>query len=83
MTPAQADLLRRLIATDRDWRTQATQGNIMHRDDRGVEVNRLIAGVDPRTAQSLVDAGLAEVVNIRGSQNWIFLGKYEPYDSLE
>lgn len=82
MTPAQVELLRRLIEADRDYHTKVYGKELAHRDDRGVEVG-WINGVNPRTATSLVEAGLAEIVNIRTDQNYIFLGRYNPYDPKE
>ena len=45
----------------------------------GVEVGA-INGVNPRTAEALVEMGLGEIVNLHGNNGFIFLGKYQPYD---
>lgn len=79
MTPAQAQLLARLIAEDRRYRTMVRDGELTHRDDRGVEVS-MFNGVNPRTAQKLAELGLIEILMIRKGQNFAFLGRYEPYD---
>jgi hypothetical protein len=82
VTPSQADLLRRLIAADRDYRSHLAAGQCVSADDRGVEVG-LINGVHRSTAHSLVAAGLAEMLDIgRGSNSWLFLGSYDPYDAV-
>ena len=39
-----------------------------------------INGVNPRTAEALVEMGLGEIVNLHGNNGFIFLGKYQPYD---
>lgn len=80
MTPKGLELLKALIEADRWWRTRREAGEIMSMDDRGIEVSRLMTGVSPRTAEQLVNLGVAEVVQIRGRQNYIFLGKYDPFD---
>lgn len=80
MTPAQADLLRDLIAADRRYRSLVSSGLPAHPDDRGVEVCSL-TGVDPRTARSLEEAGLVEVLDTgRTGSKWVFLGRYAPYE---
>ena len=40
-------------------------------------------GVNPRTAEALVEMGLGEMVNLHGNNGFIFLGKYQPYDEPE
>lgn len=83
MTPAQIDLLQRLITADRLYRSRVKLDIPSDPDWRGIEVGS-ISGVDKRTANSLVEAGLAEMVDIHGRGHaYIFLGKYEPYDTLE
>lgn len=80
MTPAQAELLRRLIEADRMYRTSIRNGD--HRfgqDDRGIEIGA-INGVSIKTAESLAKQGLAEILDIGRSNSYIFLGKYQPYD---
>jgi hypothetical protein len=81
MTRRQIELLRDLIAVDREYWLKRASGEPVHRDERGIEIWKAYNGVDPRTVDSLVDAGLVEVVNIRSNQNWVFLGKYD-LDSL-
>ncbi len=81
MTPAQADLLRRLIEADRAYRSRLAARELVGPDDRGLEVCAL-QGVDPRTARSLVAAGLAEMLDIgRTRSPWLFLGNYAPNDA--
>lgn len=83
MTPKALELLKALIETDREWRTRREAGEVVSIDDRGIEISRVINGIDPRTAEQLVKHGLAEIMNIRGRQNYIFLGKYYPYDEAK
>ena len=84
MTPKALELLKALIDVDRKWRTRRERGELVSRDDRGIEVSRIINGVDPRTAEQLVKLGVAETVNIGGLRNtYIFLGKYNPFDAEE
>lgn len=74
MSPAQIKLLQNLIAADRDYWLKQAAGELAHRDDRGIEVGW---SCDSRTADSLVKAGLAEMLDIgKGSNAWIFLGNY-------
>lgn len=54
MSPAQSDLLRRLIAADRSYRTAVARGESADLDHRGIEVIGL-NGVCRRTALSLVE----------------------------
>jgi hypothetical protein len=79
MTSAQAELLRRLIAADRAYRANIEAGGeLVSLAERGVEVG-WINGVNPRTAYSLEDAGLIELVDIFGNGHaWAFLGSYRP-----
>jgi hypothetical protein len=78
MTSAQAELLRRLIATDRAYRAKIAIGELADNDERGVEVG-WINGVNPRTAYSLEEAGLIELVDLFGNgRSWAFLGAYQP-----
>lgn len=51
---------------------KAAAGELADRDERGVEIG-WINGVNPRTADALCEAGLAEIVNIRCDQSWLFL----------
>lgn len=76
MSDAQIELLLRLIQADQKYHEKRDAGEVMSRDYRGVEVGP-INGVSTRTAQSLVDAGLAEMLDpIGAGHSWIFLGKY-------
>lgn len=78
MTPSQANLLQELIKLDREYRTKVANGDPdACNDDRGVEVGW---SCDVRTARVLEGLGLAEIVNIRPAQDYIFLGKYAPLD---
>lgn len=79
MTPAQQRLLQRLIEADRAYRTAVNQADPWVSNDwRGVEISPLF-GVSPRTAESLMEMGLCEIVNM-GNRNCVFLGRYNPYD---
>lgn len=82
MTDAQIALLKRLIEADRSYHSKKLAGLPVAREERGVEVGP-INGVDRRTANSLIDAGLAECVALHHGNGYLFLGKYEPYDELE
>ena len=83
MSTSQLELLLRLIAADRDYRSRRAAGLAVHPDERGVEIGYINA-VDPRTARCLVAAGLAEAVStgINGGR-WLFLGRYEPLDTVD
>jgi hypothetical protein len=81
MSPQQADLLKRLIAEDRTFHAKKNAGIPAHSDERDVEVG-WINDVNPRTANSLVCLGLAEIVRIRPGQAWIFLGSYHAFDEV-
>ena len=80
MSPTQIDLLLRLITAERKHPAlQDTGTPDLSANDRGVEVNLELNGVHPRTAQSLVDAGLAEITDLPGLRGrWIFLGSSAP-----
>lgn len=80
LTDAGVDLLQRLVKADRWWRTKKEKGEYESMDYRGIEISPLITGVYMSTAQALVKAGLAEIMSPDGRRNYIFLGKYEPYD---
>ena len=80
MSPTQENLLWRLIAADREYRILVASKRVVSNDRRGVEVGS-INSVDPRTAKTLEDAGLAESVEMHG-HNYSFLGSYEPYKVL-
>lgn len=83
MTPTQAALLRDLISADRYYRSRLAAGVPVSSEDRGVEVGRTV-GADPRTAQTLVNAGLAEMLYTgRNRSNWLFLGSYQPLDDVD
>jgi hypothetical protein len=82
MTPAQIDLLKRLIEADRRYHSHRAKGLDVSRNERGIEICP-ITGVDPRTARCLEDAGLAESLDpgINGNA-YLFLGSYEPFDEV-
>ena len=82
MTRPQIELLKRLIEADRRYHSRKASGGLVHRNDRGIEIG-WICGVDPRTARTLEDAGLAESLDpgINGHP-FLFLGRYEPYDDV-
>lgn len=83
MTHAQIMLLRKLIESDRQYHSKRAEHIVVSYDDRGVEIG-YINGVDPRTAKALVEAELAEILDLPGKRNpYIFLGKYSPYDEIE
>lgn len=83
MTPAMLSLLKRMIQADRDYHSaKARRDEFYTMDWRGVEVGA-INGVNPRTAEALVEMGLGEIVNLHGNNGFIFLGKYQPYDEPE
>jgi len=78
MTPAQTSLLKELIRLDREYRTRvANKDHMVCNDYRGIEIG---FSCSRRTATVLCDLGLAEIVHIRSTQSYIFLGKYEPLD---
>jgi len=80
MTPKALELLKALIEVDRKWRTRRERGEGVTWDDRGIEVNRIINGIDPRTADQLVKLGVAQTVNMGGRNAYIFLGSYNPFE---
>lgn len=83
MSPAQIDLLRRLIAADRAFHSRRAAGLPVHPDDRGVEVGS-INGISPSTAASLERCGLIDICDTaRNSRPWAFLGSCSPYDHPE
>lgn len=83
MSPAQADVLQRLIIADRAWRLAVASGEPVHPDDRGIEVDIVLNAVARSTAMALVRAGVAEMLDTgRNSRPWLFLGRYEP-DALD
>ena len=57
------------------WYPVATEQEIKESSDLS---KRLV--VSPKTAASLVAAGLAEIVDVNGGRNYIFLGNYSPWD---
>lgn len=59
MTPPQATLIRRLVDAERFYWQQRLAGESADHEYRCVEVSRTF-GVDPRTAQSLMDAGVID-----------------------
>lgn len=82
MSPQQAQLLRRLIACDRLYHSQKAKGDPISADWRGLEVG-WVNNVNPKTAQSLVDAGLAETSSPDGQHTYLYLGSCRPYDLKE
>ncbi len=85
ISSAQVDLLKRMIAADREYWLRLAQGDHMiSNDDRGVEVGS-INSVNPKTANALVAAGLGEIVDLgsaHASRPNIFLGSYNVNQSL-
>lgn len=75
MTPSQIALLKQLIDHDRRFWLRHLEGEPVHYDERGVEVGGMF-GCNPRTARSLVGAGLAEMVMLWPGHTRIFLGRY-------
>lgn len=80
LTEAQIDLLQRLVRADRWWRTKKERGEYEPMDYRGIEVSWTISGIKRSTAEALVNAGLAEMLDMGNNITYIFLGKYKPYD---
>lgn len=82
MTPAQIVLLKRLIAADRRYHSLIARRMPVSCNERGIEIG-VLSGVDPRTARTLEDAGLAESLDpgING-RAFLFLGRYEPVDEV-
>lgn len=76
MSPAQQDLLIRLVRADRNYWLARAEGAPCSSWDRGVEVGG-INGVDPRTAESLQRLGLAEIVAGTGGHPYIYLGSVD------
>jgi hypothetical protein len=72
-----------LIEVDRLYRSKVALGRVVDPDERGVELWPH-SPIRRSTAISLVDAGLAELVNTRINPNkWLFLGSCNPYDEVE
>jgi hypothetical protein len=59
VTAKQTELLKRLIAAERRYWSAREANDSPTQETRWVEVG-WINGVDPRTARSLIDAGLCE-----------------------
>jgi hypothetical protein len=72
MTQAQINLLKKLIEAERYYWSRRMAGEAVSPDDRGVEVG-WINGVNPRTAQTLIDAGLVDTMAIH-NHTYLFLG---------
>lgn len=80
MTPAQAQALRLLIAVDRHYRTRLARNEPADPDERGVEI-WAHGPIHAATARSLVEHGLAEMVDTRRNRSlWLFLHSCEPLD---
>lgn len=75
MAPRQIELLQTLIERDREVWEERLAGELVDPDARGVEVGGMF-GCDPRTAASLVRAGLAEMVELTPGLAYLFLGRY-------
>lgn len=83
MTPAQIELLQKLIQADREYWVRRVADEAVALAARGVEVG-WINGVNPRTAKTLVDAGLAEMLDMGNGLTCLFLGRYNPFsDAVE
>lgn len=78
MTSAAANLLYRLIAADRRYRTLEATGEFVTLEERGIEVGRF-NGVDPRTANALEALGLVELLaSENGLRLHAYLGAFAP-----
>ena len=73
MSPAQVKALKDLLALEKAYWRKDPKDRV--NDHRGLEIGW---SVDPRTAKALEDAGLAESINIRTNQNYLFLGRVDP-----
>lgn len=76
MTKAQIELLKRLIEAERFYWRQMVEyhktsqtTDYPHSSYKAVEVGK-ITGVDPRTAKSLVEAGLCDSVSTNEWGGW-------------
>lgn len=69
MSPKQVELMKRLISAERTYQNEIRTNGYASRDLRCVEVGK-INGVDPKTAQSLVDAGLCDSWNLNEWGSW-------------
>jgi hypothetical protein len=79
LSEAQKLLLQALIEADRAFRTAEKKGELQDWSFRGVEIG-MITGFRSRTAESLAEAGLCEVLDMGNGLTYAFLGKYQPYD---
>lgn len=83
MTKAQIELLQRLLAADRYYRSMEAAGKPVPFSARRVEICPVITGFHRRTASALEEAGLAEIVqeNPHGPV-YAYLGKANPYEDV-
>ena len=79
MSPAQIALLKALINSERAYLRSVLDGQ-PNPDLRGVEISS-ITGFSERTAQSLVDAGLADSTNVNRHTH-VYLGSIYPPKEL-
>lgn len=79
MTSAQIALLKALINAERAYLRSVVEG-APNPDLRGVEISSL-TGFRWRTAEALVQLGVAEIVH-DGCHNQLYLGSYDPTKEL-
>lgn len=79
MSPSKIDLMVLMIEADRRYWKAKLMGEAVSLDMRGIEVGT-INRVDVRTARSLCDAGLAEMLDDESGHLQIYLGSYDPYE---
>jgi len=83
MTDPQLQLLQACVKADRAYRSALAAGDPWTSNDhRGVEIGAF-TGFSSRTADALAAVGLIELVNLRGKNNYAFLGAYHPVDEVE
>jgi hypothetical protein len=80
MSTAQINLLQRLIKLDRRYWLKRIANQPVEANSRGVLIDRY-QGVHPRTAESLVEAGLA-VQDAQHTDTYLYLGTVNPEDQL-
>jgi hypothetical protein len=85
MTDAQLSLLKDLIDADRKYRTAVHNGDHSYEMNwRGVEVGGACSQHKMRTAISLANLGLCEIMDLFGNATrFAFLSKFDPYDAVE